>query len=96
MLLTRDVRLITSSSQNSLTRAFEELQSYRPLFTEMSQREQVDLILYASMSTTEPFSFRKCTLRSCSLYRKACNGQVYPSSKQPQLSFVLPTCSSER
>jgi hypothetical protein len=44
MLLTRDVSLITGSSQNSLTRALEEFQANHPLSIEIFKREQVDPI----------------------------------------------------
>jgi hypothetical protein len=96
MLLIRDVRLITGLSQNSLTGALEEFQSYRPLFTEIFQREQVDPIFWASVSTAYPVPIRKCRRRSCPLYRRPSNEQSYLSSKQPQLSSMLPACNSEQ
>jgi hypothetical protein len=66
------------------------------LSTEISQREQVNMILCVSVSTAEPFSLRKCKRRSCPLCRRPSNEQSYLSSKQPQLNFVLPKCNSER
>jgi hypothetical protein len=50
MLLICNVRLITPSSQNSLTGTLEEFQAYHSLSTEIFQREQVDLILQVSVS----------------------------------------------
>jgi hypothetical protein len=96
MLLIEGTRLNPSPSQNTLAGALEEFQSYRPLSSEMFQREQVNPFSYVSVTTVDLSLVRKCIRRFCPLCRRRSNEQFYPSSKRPQLSVMLPKCSNER